>query len=205
MRKIPVNIQGLLENKWDPRKGKNMNFCSNCGHKVTVRIPPDDDLPRHICDKCNTVHYQNPKLVVGCIPEWEDQILLCRRAIEPRHGKWTLPAGFLENGETVADGARRETIEEAQANVDGLTPYALFDITHVNQIYFMFRSRLLDLNFGPGKESLDVRLYAEHEIPWDEIAFPVIRETLKLYFQDKKSGRFRFHLGEIKPQPLLKL
>lgn len=179
-----------------------MNFCSNCGHPVTRRIPPHDDRHRHVCDTCDTIHYENPKLVVGCIPEWEDQVLLCSRAIEPRHGKWTLPAGFLENGETVAEGARRETREEARANVDGLSLYAIFDIPHVNQVYLMFRSRLLDLDFGPGEESLDVRLYREDEIPWDEIAFPVIRETLKLYFRDKKSGRFQFRLSAIKPRPL---
>jgi len=155
-----------------------MNFCSHCGQPVTLRIPVGDTLPRHVCDACGTIHYQNPKIVTGCIPEWEDRLLLCRRAIEPRRGLWTLPAGFMENGETTAEGAARETLEEALARVEIDRLYALFNIPHINQVYLMFRARLLDLEFAPGPESLEVALFREDEIPWQELAFPVVQETL---------------------------
>ena len=136
-------------------------------------------------------------MVVGCIPEWDSKILLCRRAIEPCHGKWTLPAGYLENGETVAAGAARETYEEARARVEKLVPYALYNICYVNQIYFMFRARLVDGRFKPGNESLEVKLFAETEIPWEDIAFRVLQETLIQYFKDRSSGQFHFYMGEI--------
>ena len=178
-----------------------MNFCSNCGKLLTYQEPPGDDRPRYCCESCGEVHYQNPKLVVGCIPESEDKLLLCRRAIEPCYGLWTLPAGYLENGETVADGAIRETLEEAQARVDILAPYALFNICHVNQIYLMFRARLKDNRFRPGTESLEVKLFREKEIPWDKIAFRVIDATLRQYYADRKNGSFPFSMGNIaKPQ-----
>ena len=162
-----------------------------------MRIPSGDDRLRFVCDRCEIVHYENPKVVVGCIPVWEDKILLCRRAIEPCYGEWTLPAGFLENGETVAAGAQRETFEEARARVEILAPYALYNICHVNQIYLMFRARLADDNFRAGSESLVVRLFAEEDIPWDEIAFRVIKETLKQYYKDRRTGRFPFYVADI--------
>jgi len=162
-----------------------MKYCSNCGAPVKLEIPPGDDRERFVCETCRTIHYQNPKLVVGCIPEWEDKILICRRAINPRYGKWTVPAGFLENGETVSDGAVRETFEEARARVEIIAPYALFDLTFINQVYLMYRARLLDLSYAPGEESLEVELVALNHIPWDELAFPVIRETLKQYVKDR--------------------
>jgi ADP-ribose pyrophosphatase YjhB (NUDIX family) len=136
-------------------------------------------------------------MVVGCIPEIQDQILLCRRAIEPCYGKWTLPAGYLENGETVTAGAERETYEEARAKVEILEPYALYNICYVNQIYLMFRARLVDHKFGVGSESMEVKLFSEDEIPWDEIAFQVIRETLVQYIKDRPSGIFPFYIGDI--------
>jgi ADP-ribose pyrophosphatase YjhB (NUDIX family) len=136
-------------------------------------------------------------MVVGCIPEMDNKILLCRRSIEPCYGKWTLPAGYLENGETVSAGARRETFEEARARVEILAPYALYNICYVNQIYLMFRARLIDNNFGPGSESLEVRLFSETEIPWDEIAFRVIEETLVQYLKDRPKGSFPFYIGNI--------
>jgi ADP-ribose pyrophosphatase YjhB (NUDIX family) len=141
-------------------------------------------------------------MVVGCIPEWDSKILLCRRAIEPRYGKWTLPAGYLENGETVAEGAARETYEEARARLERLTPYALYNICIVNQIYFMFRARLVDRRFKPGSESLEVELFAEDEIPWEDIAFRVMQETLIQYFKDRPSGQFPFYMGEIRSNQL---
>jgi ADP-ribose pyrophosphatase YjhB (NUDIX family) len=136
-------------------------------------------------------------MVVGTIPEAEDRILLCRRAIKPCYGKWTLPAGFLENGETVAAGAKRETLEESHARVEILAPYALYNICHVNQIYLMFRARLKDNNFHAGQESLEVKLFWESQIPWDEIAFRVINATLLQYYADRRTGRFSFFVGNI--------
>lgn len=178
-----------------------MNFCSNCGARVVKRVPAGDNLPRFVCERCRTVHYENPKLVVGCIPEWEDSILLCRRAIEPRHGLWTVPAGFMENGETTAQGAQRETLEEANARVEILGLYALYNIPHINQVYMLFRARLLEPAFSAGSETLDVRLFREGEIPWQEIAFATVRRTLNHYFADRRTGRYGFHIGTIEPMP----
>jgi ADP-ribose pyrophosphatase YjhB (NUDIX family) len=179
-----------------------IKFCSNCGGLINKRIPKGDDRLRHICDSCGTVHYKNPKLVVGCIAEWKDKILMCRRAIAPQIGKWTLPAGYLESAETVAQGARRETLEEAKANVDIIEPYALFNLTFVDQIYFIFRAKLINLDFGPGPESQEVVLMTEKDVPWDEIAFDVIKKILKCYFIDKSNGSFQFQMGDIKAKPL---
>ena len=134
---------------------------------------------------------------MGCIPEWEDRILLCKRAIEPKRGKWTLPAGYLENGETVVDGAQRETVEEAGARVEMLEPYALMSIAYISQIYLMFRASLVDTDFAPGKESLEVKLFTEREIPWDDLAFMVVRETLQRYFKDRPNGVFPIQTGTI--------
>ena len=142
-----------------------MNHCSQCGELVRRGIPPGDDRERFICPACGRIHYQNPRMVVGCIPRWENRTLLCRRAIEPCYGKWTLPAGYLENGETVAAGAGRETYEEARARVEIVSPYALYNICYVNQIYLIFRARLMDHNFEPGSESIEVKLFLEDEIP----------------------------------------
>jgi ADP-ribose pyrophosphatase YjhB (NUDIX family) len=174
-----------------------MKFCSSCGATVERVIPPGDDRPRYVCGACGTVHYQNPRVVVGCIPEWEGRILFCRRRIEPRAGKWTLPAGFLENGESVAAGAARETLEEACARVVELVPFALFNLTFVDQVYLMFRGRMVDPDAAAGAESLEVGLLSEADVPWDELAFPVIRETLKLYFDDRAKGVFGCHMGDI--------
>jgi ADP-ribose pyrophosphatase YjhB (NUDIX family) len=174
-----------------------MKYCSECGSRVELLVPDGEDRPRHVCGTCGTIHYQNPKIVVGCIPEWEDRILLCRRAIEPRYGLWTLPAGFMENGETSQQGAARETLEEAGARVDVGELYALFNLPHIDQIYLLFRSRLLDPDLAPGQESLEVELFAESRIPWEEMAFPVIKETLRLYFHDRADGGFSLRSGDI--------
>lgn len=174
-----------------------MNFCSNCGATVAYHIPEGDDRPRHVCKACETIHYENPKMVVGCIAEWQDKILLCRRAIEPRMGKWTIPAGYLENSETVSDGAKRETLEEANARVEIISPYSLYNLTFISQIYFIFRARLMDTSFAPTLESLEVKLVAEEDIPWDEIAFDVIRQTLASYYRDRPSGVFDFRMVDI--------
>jgi len=178
-----------------------MNFCSHCGTRVVVRVPPGDSLPRHVCDTCGTIHYQNPKIIVGCIPTWENRVLLCKRAIEPRYGLWTVPAGFMENGETTGDGAKRETLEEANANVEIGDLFALYNIPHINQVYMLFRAQLLDLDFHAGAETLEVRLCKDTEVPWDEIAFATVRNTLTHYFNDQRRGHFGFHLGTIEPMP----
>ena len=178
-----------------------MNFCSHCGGTVALSVPLGDHLPRFVCPACNTIHYQNPKMVVGTIPEWEDKILLCRRAIEPKHGLWTLPAGFMENSETTAQGAMRETWEEAYAKVEIQSLYSLYNLPHINQVYLMFRAKLLNLDFAPGPESLEVALFREQDIPWDALAFRTIEATLKAYFADRKNGAFGFHIGDIAPPP----
>ena len=174
-----------------------MNFCSQCAAPVVLRIPPGDDRPRHVCGTCGTVHYQNPKIVAGCLPEHEGRVLLCRRAINPRKGLWTLPAGFMENGETIEEAAVRETREEANARVevDGL--FTCLDIPRINQVYVMYRGRLAEGSFSPGAESLDARLFEEAEVPWDEIAFPAIARTLELWFRDRRHGAFGVHTGVI--------
>ena len=176
-----------------------MKFCSDCGAPVASRTPPGDDRPRFICNDCGTIHYQNPKMVVGCIPELNDRILLCRRAIEPGYGKWTLPAGYLENGETVYQGIKREALEEAGAKIKDLRPFALLNLSFISQVYLIFRANLLATDFTTGGESLEIKLYREEEIPWDCIAFSVIQETLRLYFKDRPTGRFSFHIKDINP------
>jgi ADP-ribose pyrophosphatase YjhB (NUDIX family) len=176
-----------------------MNFCSNCGAKLALRVPPGDTLPRHVCDQCGTVHYRNPLLVVGTVPEWEDKLLLCKRAIEPRLGLWTLPAGFMELGETTAQAAARETLEEAKARVELGDVFTLLSVPHVDQVHLFYRARLLDLDFGPGEESLEVALFRESEIPWKEIAFRTISTTLQHFYADRKRGSFQMHAGELLP------
>jgi ADP-ribose pyrophosphatase YjhB (NUDIX family) len=178
-----------------------MKFCSNCGNPLQFAVPPGDDRGRFLCPACGAIHYQNPRVVAGCIPEAQDRVLLCRRAIEPCYGKWTLPAGYLENGETVTACAERETREETGARVAGLAPYLLYNICHINQIYLMFRARVVHAGEGPGKESLEVKLFTEAEIPWEQIAFRVITATLQRYFTDRRSGAFPFSLDDIGPPP----
>jgi ADP-ribose pyrophosphatase YjhB (NUDIX family) len=181
-----------------------MKFCSTCGSpRLELRVPDGDHLPRHVCPDCGEIHYRNPKVVVGCLPEWDGRVLLCRRAIEPRLGLWTLPAGFLENGETLAAGAARETLEEADARVQMDELYTVINLPQIGQIYMMFRSRLLDLDFGPGPESLEVRLFEEREIPWERIAFRTIGRTLRNYFVDRREGRFPLRISTLERRPPL--
>ena len=176
-----------------------MNFCSNCGARLVVRVPDGDTLPRHVCEACGTIHYRNPLMVVGAIPEWEDKVLLCKRAIEPRLGMWTLPAGFMELGESVAQAAIRETLEEANARVELGEAFTMLSVPHVNQVHIFYRARLIDLDFGPGAESLEVQLFAESAIPWPEIAFRTVSTTLRHYYRDRTAGAFAFHSGDILP------
>ncbi len=176
-----------------------MNFCNQCGGPLGYIIPEGDNRKRYVCNQCGHIHYQNPRLVTGCVAEWEGRILLCRRAIEPRRGFWTLPAGFMENHETTAQGALRETLEEANARVELLAIYALYNLPHISQVHVMYRGRLLDPDYASGAESLEVALFAETEIPWEQLAFATVRETLTHYFADRRAGRFLVHTGDLGP------
>lgn len=172
-----------------------MKFCSECGQPVLLKIPPDDSRLRFVCNACHTIHYQNPKLVVGTIPVWnkeqEPKILLCRRAIEPRYGYWTLPAGFMENDETTSQAALRETKEESGANIELHELFSFLNVPHVNQVHIFYRATLLDLNLLPGTESLEVALFSEKEIPWDDIAFQTSYYTLKFFFSTLSKNNAR--------------
>ena len=174
-----------------------MKYCSNCSATVELLIPEGDSLPRYVCTTCNIIHYQNPKMVVGCIPEWKDKILLCRRAIEPRRGLWTLPAGFMELGENTADGALRETTEEAGAKVEMQSLFSVLNVVRVGQVHLFYRARMLDTTLDPGPESLEARLFREDEVPWDELAFRTVRQTLEWFFEDRRLGAFGVHAGDI--------
>ncbi len=158
-----------------------------------LRVPPGDNLPRWVCDACGEIHYQNPKLVVGSIPEYEGKVLLCRRAIEPRYGYWTLPAGFMENAESTAQAALRETLEEAGAQVALGEPFSMISVPTVNQVHLFYRARLLGLEFKPGEETLEAALFEEGRIPWKDIAFRTVALTLQHWFADRKAESFGFH------------
>lgn len=173
-----------------------MNFCSHCGHPVRFAIPQGDDRPRYLCDACGTVHYQNPRIVAGTLPVSGTRVLLCRRAIAPRKGFWTLPAGFMENAETTLEAAARETREEACAEVDIQGLYTLINLPHINQVYMIFRAELVG-GFGAGPESEEVALFEEHEIPWDELAFPTIERTLRHFYADRPERSFPLHISDI--------
>ncbi|HEC11773.1 MAG TPA: NUDIX domain-containing protein [Acidiferrobacteraceae bacterium] len=178
-----------------------MNYCGECGARLSIRIPKGDHLPRSVCDQCNTIHYQNPKIVAGCIPTWNDKILFCKRAIEPRWGLWTLPAGFMENKETTAEAAARETREEANAIIENMALYSVFSLPHISQVYMMYRGQLKDGLASPGEESLEVALLNEDAIPWDRLAFPVIEKTLRLFLEDRRQNQYRVHNVTILKHP----
>jgi ADP-ribose pyrophosphatase YjhB (NUDIX family) len=182
----------------DTRKSL-INFCNSCGKTVTHRIPEGDSLSRAVCDACGTIQYQNPKIVVGCLPTHGDRILMCKRAIEPRYGLWTLPAGFMENDESAAEGAAREALEEANARVEIEDLYTVYSIPHISQVYMMFRARLLDPDVSPGVESLEVKLVREDDIPWDQLAFAMVRRTLEHFLEDRRRGSFTVRFGDIRP------
>ena len=173
-----------------------MNYCSQCGAPVNRLTPPGDTHERFVCVACETIHYQNPKIVAGCIPEWEDKVLLCRRAIEPRLGLWTLPAGFMELHETTAQAAAREAMEEANAAVEIGDLYTLYNLPHISQVYLVYRARLLNLDYAPGPESLEVQLFHETEIPWEQMAFRAVTFSLQHYFADRHKGQYALHHGE---------
>lgn len=168
--------------------------CKACGTAVTYRVPDDGDTrQRAVCPSCHTIHYENPLNVVGTVPVWGDKVLLCKRNIEPRLGKWTLPAGFMELGETVAQGAARETVEEAGAQFEMQELFTLMNVVRVGQVHFFYRARLTSDQFDPGHETMEARLFSEHDVPWDEIAFRTVKETLQRFFADAKRGQFGLH------------
>jgi ADP-ribose pyrophosphatase YjhB (NUDIX family) len=168
-------------------------FCSHCGAPTVRETPPGDHLLRQVCPACKAIHYENPRIVVGCVAEHEGRILVCRRAIEPRRGYWTIPAGFMENGETLADGAARECQEEALAAVEIGSLLAVIDIPGAHQVHVFFRARMRDGSFGAGPESLESRLVEEPGIPWQEFAFPSTRFALQQYLLDRRSGLEAVH------------
>lgn len=176
-----------------------MKFCSECGESVVQRVPEGDDRLRYVCDSCTTIHYHNPRVIVGCVAAYEGRVLLCQRAIEPRLGFWTLPSGFMENGETTLLGAHRETWEEARGRVVDEGLYRLFDLPHINQVYLFYRGQLVDGAHAVGPESAATALLREDEIPWSDLAFPVMLDTLRDYFEDSKRGHFPFKIAG--PQP----
>lgn len=180
-----------------------MKYCSECGNAVEQRVPAGDDRERAVCTDCGHIHYVNPRVIVGCLPVFGESVLLCKRAIEPRYGYWTLPAGFMENGETTAQGAARETWEEALGKVSDMHLYRVFDVPYISQVYMFYRCTLDDGNYGVGPESLETALYLESEVPWDEIAFPVVRQTLKSFFDDRRRDSFPLEVEEIvyRPRP----
>lgn len=176
-----------------------MQYCSECGQRTTLKIPDGDNRERQVCESCNTIHYQNPKNVCGCILEWQGKVLLCKRAIEPRHGYWTLPAGFMENNETTMEGAAREAYEEAHATAADLQLFGLYNLPRISQVYLMFHGTLKDGYMKAGEESLKVGLFAETEIPWNELAFPVVTESLQCYFADRPVHKV--HVADLRGRP----
>ena len=174
-----------------------IRHCRACGHEVAYRVPPEDNRERAVCLRCQHIDYENPLNVVGTVPVWEDQVLLCRRNIEPRHGFWTLPAGFMELGESTEAGALRETDEEAGARIELLGLFSVLNVVRVGQVHFYYRARLQDTNFAPGPETIEARLFREDEIPWDTLAFRTVRVTLERYFADRRTGHFGIHCADI--------
>ncbi|HEU0229988.1 MAG TPA: NUDIX hydrolase [Burkholderiaceae bacterium] len=172
---------------------RTQKFCTQCGNATTHRVPPDDTRERDVCEHCGAVHYHNPLNVVGVVPIWGEQVLLCRRAIEPRHGMWTLPAGFMELGETTAQGAVREAEEESGAQLELGPLYTVIDVPHVEQVHFFYLARVLSPDLDPGFETLEARFFDTRDIPWDELAFRTVRTTLEHYLEDRPGGRFPVH------------
>ena len=181
-----------------PRKQR---FCSQCGTPITCLTPPDDNRVRAVCEACGAVHYQNPRNVVGVLATWEDKILLCRRAIQPRRNKWTLPAGFMELGETTAQGAMRETQEEAGARIELGALYTIIDVPHVDQVHFFYLGRALSDELFPGPESTEAGFYHPQDIPWNDLAFRTVATTLQHYVEDARVGIFPVRHYAI-PMPL---
>jgi len=179
-----------------------MKYCSNCAAPVTSMIPEGDHRHRFVCTSCETIFYHNPKVIAGCIVTYRDQILLCKRAIEPKHGLWTIPAGFLENDETSAEGAKRETFEESLARAENLELFCLYNIPHISQIYMIYRAHILKPEYSSTLESSEVDLFFEKDIPWESLAFPVVTAALKHYFKQRSTGKFEIIIDEIDKREL---
>lgn len=178
-----------------------MKFCSHCGGLNQLSIPKGDNRERSVCSQCGFIHYQNPNIICGCLPIYKNKVLLCKRAIEPRFGFWTLPAGFMENGETLQEGAQRETWEEAKATLENMTLYSIFNLPNINQVYIIFKADVVDGIHAVGEESLETRFYEEHEIPWDNLAFPTITKTLKRFFEDRKTNHYPIIIEDLIYKP----
>ena len=177
----------------------SIRYCQLCGSTANFSIPAGDSLPRHICSTCGHIHYENPRIVVGCVTEWEGKILLCRRAIEPRLGYWTLPAGFMENNETTSQGAFRETLEESGADTMIDAPFCMVSIAHINQVHLFYRGRMRSPDFAAGEESLEVALLSAEDIPWEQLAFRSVAICLKNYIADRSNNCFGFHEANLEP------
>ena len=190
----PSQRAATLGHMFLPRR---IQHCRVCGAATQYRVPPDDNRERAVCTGCGEIHYENPLNVVGTVPVWGEQVLLCRRNIEPRHGMWTLPAGFMELGESTAAGALRETIEEAGARVEMQDLFTVLNVVRVGQVHLFYRARMLDTHLDPGPETIEARLFREDEIPWDELAFRTVRQTLELFFEDRRKGHFGVHVADI--------
>lgn len=176
---------------------RRIKHCRVCGTATAYAVPADDNRPRAVCGSCGEIHYENPLNVVGTVPVWGDRVLLCRRNIEPRHGFWTLPAGFMELGESTAEGALRETVEEAGAEVELEGLFTLLNVVRVGQVHLYYRARMLSTRLDPGPETIEARLFSEDEVPWDALAFRTVRRTLEHFFEDRRLGRFGVHAGDI--------
>ncbi|MBC7940526.1 MAG: NUDIX hydrolase [Chitinophagaceae bacterium] len=174
-----------------------IQHCRVCGSRTEYRVPADDNRERATCTACGEIHYENPINVVGTVPVWGEQVLLCRRNIEPRYGLWTLPAGFLELGESTADGAVRETVEEAGAHIELQGLFTVLNVVRVGQVHLFYRARMLDTRLAPGPETIEARLFGEDEVPWDQIAFRTVRDTLQHFFSDRRAGAYGVHAGDI--------
>jgi len=178
-------------------QARSIRHCRACGAPTVYRTPDDDNRERAVCTACATIHYENPLNVVGTVPVWEGRVLLCLRNIEPRRGYWTLPAGFMELGETTGQGALRETLEEAGAEIELEPLFTVLNVPHVSQLHLYYRARMLSDRVDPGPETIEARLFEESEIPWDELAFRTVRFTLERYFADRRTGRFQTHSADI--------
>jgi ADP-ribose pyrophosphatase YjhB (NUDIX family) len=187
-------VRATLTRMFTPR---GIRHCKTCGSEVRYEVPADDNRERAVCSVCRAIHYENPINVVGTVPVWRDQVLLCRRNIEPRHGYWTLPAGFLELGESTSEGAVRETIEEAGARIELQGLFTVLNVVRVGQLHLYYLADLRDTDFAPGIETIEARLFTELEIPWEELAFRTVRETLRHYFDDRRRGQFGVHCADI--------
>ncbi len=191
-------MNSATKNKTETKNFGEISFCRDCGEKVFLGIPENDNRERYICSSCELIHYQNPNIVAGVLPIYqrktsEDQILLCKRAIEPRYGYWTLPAGFMENGESIEEAAFRESEEEANLRLENSQLYLIMSLPHINQVYMIFKADIVGGEFSPGVESLETELFSENTIPWDEIAFPIMTKTLQCYFEDRKKDHYPLH------------